>query len=144
MPGTKKFKYACELYLSGADFSQFHNGEYEVWRFLFDDRNDDRNFKPLYFLDQDLFVNHFNVNGLKPAGFGLSVYDSEENLKKQFYRLKKRSQNIGKLIGENSGKAFIKVEDGCGTSTDKRGHFALHPFDDCNLPACFGIIENLS
>jgi hypothetical protein len=76
-------------------------------------------------------------------GRALSLFDSETNARKHFYKLQKNTPLIAKKIGNYIAKGEIDQHDGEVTQADHKGHFSLFEYKDRDLLSKFEIVERL-
>jgi hypothetical protein len=114
----------------------------EVFRWVFDEIGDERNFiaqiekQPKRFLAKD--------NKMKCAALALSMFDSLENALSYFGFLKKIMKEDPYLVlGTKVAAGKIGMEDGVNGTIDTKGHFNHHPIKEHNYDKRFQIIQSL-
>lgn len=124
-----------------------------VFRWVFDDIADERNFKPRYFLvpQTDLEnLEKISDNELKDtkkcAMFSLSFFDSEQAAKERFdffLENKKTGKKVYERFGTNIAKCCIVESDGLNEEPNDIGHFNHHPVKNHQYENRFTIISKL-
>jgi hypothetical protein len=76
--------------------------------------------------------------------YALSFFNSENNLKKHYSKLKKRNKNIGNSIGNNIAHGMLGKSDGKCSRISSKGHFDLHEYENAELHRKFTIVGTLS
>lgn len=61
------------------------------------------------------------------ALWGLSMFESLEQLKKHITRVERTTRNFRKLVGGYYAELHLKPSDGVRTTSSNSGHFDLHP-----------------
>jgi hypothetical protein len=114
----------------------------EVFRWVFDDMDDDRNFisqfekNPKRFLGKDAAT--------KCAGLALSMFDSIENAKNRFKLVRKMMKDKAfRDLGTHIAIGYISNKDGVSEEPNKDGHFNHHPVKNHNYYQRFKIIQSL-
>ena len=123
----------------------------QVFRWVFDDMADDRNFKPRYFLvprteleDLEKIPDTKSKDIKKCAMFALSFFDSEQAAKDRFdYFLNKSGKKIYKRFGTQVAKCDITENDGLNEEPNDIGHFNHHPVKNHDYENRFTIISKL-
>ena len=112
-----------------------------AFRWVFEDMNDGRNFLPQYIKNPKRF--NEKPDHIKCQALGLSFYDSLENAKGQFNRIKKIMGGDAFNLGVNIAEGIIKPNYGVMDVPNQRGHTALHLFEKVAIESCFEIISPL-
>lgn len=114
-----------------------------VFRWVFEDIKDERNFLPLPYRSPKRFLTFDDLK--KCQSFSLSLYDTEQNAKKQFTKLKNQiGESINKTIGTNVAKAEITEEDGVSDEPNiTTGHISHHFVAGFDYENTFTIISTL-
>jgi hypothetical protein len=114
-----------------------------IFRWVFEDIKDARNFLPLPYRNPKRFLNLDDVT--KCQSFSLSLYDTEHNAKQQFTKLRNKiGINIYKTIGTNIAKAEITEKDGVSDEPNATtGHISHHFAVGFDYEDTFTIISNL-
>ncbi|MBL7815806.1 MAG: hypothetical protein JNL70_12400 [Saprospiraceae bacterium] len=114
----------------------------EVFRWVFDEMEDDRNFKsqfdkkPQRYLTKD--------DAAKCSGLALSMFDSLENAIVRFTFLKKMMKTkVYQELGTKVSVGQITQNDGVCGELNKDGHFNHHPMKNHNYSQRFKIIHTL-
>jgi len=123
----------------------------QVFRWVFNDMADERNFTPRYFLvpqteleDLEKIADSKIKDTKKCAMFALSFFDSEQAAKDRFdYFLIKSGKKIYKRLGTQIAKCTISENDGLNEEPNEIGHFNHHPVKDNQYETRFTIISKL-
>lgn len=108
-----------------------------AYRYVFDDLEDDRNFKPVYLLDENYpkRLNAANDLALKCKGFGLSLYQDKNGAMANYKRwMAKTNGKFAKIVGSYITTMQILETDGvCSNIENQDSHFTFHPFENVNF-----------
>ncbi len=97
-----------------------------AFRWIFDDVNDENNFKPVFFKNPKRF--NEKSDEAQCMAMGLSFFDSLETAERRFLHLKKRlGEEVSKVLGSQITQGQIQEEDGVSNASDINGHFTHHP-----------------
>lgn len=100
------------------------------YRAVHDDIKNPDNFLPKAILEPECLD---GANDKKACGcWGLSMFDSPENLRKMVEKVEKRVPNFRKKIGANVAKMKLSNVEGVRTATNNSGHFDFYAYDTCN------------
>lgn len=114
----------------------------EAFRWIFDKKDDNRNFEPVYFKNPSRFNDKTDEE--RCMAMGLSFFDSLGNAEKRFLKLKKRvGQESYKIFGTQIAKGQIEEEDGVNSLPDMGGHFTHHPSIDFKYSEKLIIVKRL-
>ncbi len=96
-----------------------------VYRWVFDDITDERNFQPVYYRDPKRSLKFSDKD--KCQSLALSFFASEEQAKDRFDELKdkigvKAYETLGTMLAETN----INEHDGVNSEPEKTGHFSHH------------------
>jgi hypothetical protein len=98
----------------------------EAFRWIFEDIEDDNNFKPVYFKNPKRFNEKSDEE--QCMAMGLSFFDTLESSERRFLQLKKRlGEEAYKILGSQIVQGHIIEEDGVNSPADINGHFTHHP-----------------
>ena len=103
--------------------------------------DDERNFVPQYFKKPARF--YLKSDSEKCTSIGLSLFDSEENAKRQFEELSKRFRHEAYFMGQKVAKSTLLPDFGLTDKPNRQGHFTLHPFEEVALKNHFSIVASL-
>lgn len=113
-----------------------------AFRWIFEQLEDERNFKPLYFKNPQRINSFDDVE--KCQALGLSMFDSEKNAIKQFNFLKTRlGETAYQVLGTNLALGQLVPDDGAASDPDPKGHFTIHPSETCTFESSFQIVATL-
>jgi hypothetical protein len=108
-----------------------------AYRYVFDDLEDDRNFKPVYLLDENYpkRLNATNDLTLRCKGFGLSLYQDKNGAIANYRRwMAKTNGKFAKIVGSYVATIQILETDGvCSDAENDDSHFTFHPFENVNF-----------
>ena len=114
----------------------------QVFRWVFDDIEDTRNFQPQYHKNPKRFW------GKSPetvcSSLALSLFDTAENAEIRFYVLKElMQQKVYTILGTKIAVGYLTEQDGMNSAFDEKGHFNHHPVAENSYSQRFKIIQNL-
>lgn len=113
-----------------------------VYRWVFDDITDKRNFQPLFYRNPRKYLGATDFEKCK--GLALSFFTTEKNAKERFEYLKETTCPIAyKVLGTNIAQCQIKEEDGVNAEPDNLGHFNHHPVKQHQYETRFVIVSKL-
>ena len=124
----------------------------QVFRWVFADMADDRNFKPRYFLapkSEWKKINAITDNQIKDSKLcdmlALSFFDSEEGAKGKFLFLLDIGLKVYEWFGTHVAECKITENDGLNGEPEKDnyGHFNHHPRENHQYQTKFIIISKL-
>lgn len=115
----------------------------QVFRWVFDDIGDERNFQPLFYRNPRKYLGASDIE--KCNGLALSFFDSEKAAKNRFDELRDTTCPIAyKVLGTNVAKCDITQNDGANEyPPNKNGHFNHHPVKNHQYETRFTIISKL-
>ena len=111
-----------------------------VFRFVFDDINNQRNFLPPMILTPKRKI---DKNDEKCDAYGLSFYLSANQAKTAYQELKKNVPKINQCIGTHIAKIPLLKSDGVCTKPSSKGHITLHEYETVDLKNRSHIIEKV-
>ena len=115
----------------------------EVYRWVFADMADHRNFMPQYQRDPARFEHH--TDQTRCLALALSFFDSSASAINRFRALHLQiGATVFKTLGSNLASGRIGLDDGVNSATDEQGHFSHHPYHTVDYATRFHIIEPLS
>lgn len=108
-----------------------------AYRYVFDDLEDDRNFKPVYLLDEN-YPKRLNATSdlaLKCKGFGLSLYQHKSGAITNYMRwMAKTNGKFAKIVGSFLATLPIMEVDGvCSNAENDDCHFTFHAYESVNF-----------
>ena len=113
-----------------------------VYRWVFDDINDERNFQPLYYRDPARSLKFSDKD--KCRSLALSFFTSEEQAKDRFCEIKDTNGvKIYKTLGTMVAETIIYEQDGVNSEPDRTGHFSHHLVSGHEYENRFVIISKL-
>ena len=68
--------------------------------------------------------------------WGLSMYESLEQLRNMIRRVERTNKNFRNLVGHYYAELALTSSDGQRTTASASGHFDLHPSDSFDPVAC--------
>jgi hypothetical protein len=108
-----------------------------AYRYVFDDLEDDRNFKPVYLLDENYpkRLNSIHDLALKCKGFGLSLYQNRIGAITNYKRwMAKTNGKFAKIVGSFVATIQIMETDGvCSDAENDDSHFTFHAYEGANF-----------
>jgi hypothetical protein len=108
-----------------------------AYRYIFDNLNDDRNFKPVYILDKDYpkRLNAAKDMEMKCKGFGLSLYQNKNGAIANYKRwMAKTNGKFAKIVGSYVATVQIMELDGvCSEIENEDTHFTFFEYETANL-----------
>ncbi len=114
----------------------------QVFRWVFDDIEDSRNFQPQYLKNPKRFWQ--KSPELVCQSLALSMFDSTENAEMRFYELKEfLQQKAYNILGTKIAVGQMTEQDGANSEPDEKGHFNHHPVAESSYSQRFKIIKNL-
>jgi len=139
-----KYKKQIEQLSTQCPPSNYKSKDISAFRFVFEAENDKakNNFLPVLIIKPKRQLKPDN-DTVKCQGYALSLFDSQENAEKRYYKLRKRNKNISKTLGDCLATGTIDKTDGVASEVDNNGHFSLHEFENTDLAAKFNIISTL-
>jgi len=111
----------------------------EAFRFVFTEINDERNFAPA-FIRKPSRRNEATDPAITCNGYGLSMFDTLDNARKQYCAYLNSYPNFHKIAGTHIAKGQISKDDGVVTDKNGEGHFTLYEFEKANLSQKFSIV----
>lgn len=132
----KKLKYQEEIDSFEPDLSNFAEQERPAYRFRFEDDHHPNNYSPVYLITKSRPRNIFH-------GWGLSLYDTQEQAKKKFFRMYKTNENIIKKLGNCIGEDQLNENDGISNKSNKEGHFTLLEYEGVDFEMRFNVVEKI-
>ncbi len=119
----------------------YKNLECEAFRWVFDDIENEDNFKPQG-IKNPKRLNTNNANYC--AILALSFFNSEKKARSRFEMLlEQMGENAKKALGTKIAKGYLDLDDGIGEDANSSGHFNYHPKKDYNFTEKFEIISIL-
>lgn len=114
---------------------------FEVYRYVYEDINNKRNFLPQLKDDPVRFI---DANGKKKCDYlSLSMYAKIEGAKERYYQLLNSFPNFNKTAGTHLANGVLDAMDGLITDEGYLTHFELYEFQNVELQNKFNIIEKL-
>jgi hypothetical protein len=114
-----------------------------VYRWIFDEINDERNFQPLACRNPKRILNFDDSK--KCQSFALSFYNTENNARQQFSLLKEQiGNNVYRNLGTKVACGNITEEDGVSDEPNfETGHISHHPVAGQQYEKRFSITSTL-
>lgn len=113
-----------------------------VFRWVFDDLEDERNFLPQYHRKPQRFINKEDVDKCK--SMALSLFDNFNGALKRYEELKTfMGDNISKVLGTQLAQGSIEEDDGVNSEIERLGHFSHHSSESVEYVEKFVIIQKL-
>jgi hypothetical protein len=114
----------------------------QVFRWVFDDMDDSRNFQPQYHKNPKRFWG--KTPEMICSSLALSMFDSAENAEIRFYELRELlQQKVYGILGTKIAVGKLTKQDGLNSKLDEKGHFNHHPVVEGAYNQRFKIIKNL-
>ena len=108
-----------------------------AYRYIFDNLEDDRNFKPVYVLDKDYpkRLNAAKDMEMKCKGFGLSLYQNKNGAIANYKRwMNKTNDKFAKIVGSFIATIQLMEIDGvCSAIENEDAHFTFFECETANL-----------
>lgn len=113
-----------------------------VYRWVFDEITDERNFQPVYYRDPKRSLKFSDKDKCK--SLALSFFASEAQAKGRFNEFKDTNgAKVYKTLGTAVAEANIDEQDGVNSEPDRTGHFSHHLISGHEYEARFIIISKL-
>ena len=114
----------------------------KVFRWVFDDIEDSRNFQPQYHKNPQRF---WSKNAeMVCSSLALSLFDTAENAEIRFYELRELlQQKAYTVLGTKIAVGHLTEQDRTNSKCDEKGHFNHHPISSSRYGERFTIIQNL-
>lgn len=130
-----EFKYKDEISSFSCDLLDFTEYENRIaFRFVFEDINDERNFLPVYKLDET-----------RPRstcrGWALSFFESQEKAKDKMKEMSKNKPFISKKLGTHVAEGVLVKVDGVSCTSSEKGHFDHFEYVEIVLNHKFTIVS---
>ncbi len=114
----------------------------QVFRWIFDDILDERNFEPQFFQNPLRFNAKSDFE--KCSYMSLSMFENLSRAKRRFEELYEfMGTKAYQTLGQKIAKGRITKEDGVNGARDKYGHFNHHQSLHSDYSKIFIIVENL-
>lgn len=98
-------------------------------------------------LDNNSFLTYYELGNdisRDPCkGHALSFFDSQENARKHYEKLRRSIPLIGKKIGDHLAEGILEKNDGLTTGISHTGHFSFFEYKGCKLCSKFKIVVKL-
>ena len=112
----------------------------EVFRWVFEDINDERNFESQYHKNPKRF--QLKSDKEKCQALALSMFYNKNGAKERFSELfDDMGSKIYQTIGNRIAKGIINEEDGVNGNIERLGHFNHHPALKTDYSKIFQILE---
>lgn len=112
----------------------------EVFRWVFEDIEDERNFESQYHKNPKRF--QLKSDYEKCQALALSMFDNKNGAKERFSELlDDMGSKIYKTIGNRISKGVITVESGVNGKIERLGHFNHHPALQTDYTQIFQILK---
>ena len=136
-----RFKYHSYLnQLPDCPPSSYERKSITAFRFVFEDLDHIQNFLPVLLKNPK---RRLRGDAEKCKGYGLSFFDTLENVKRKYVALAKNFKNIHLVIGTHIAEGFIEEDDGVVSELNRDGHFTLHEFEHTDLKNKFHLIMRI-
>lgn len=113
-----------------------------VYRWVFDDIQDSRNFLPQYHRKPQRFLHKEDIDKCK--GMALSLFSNSDGALKRYAELKDlMGSNISKTLGTQIAEGSLSEEDGVNGEMERLGHFSHHSSSSVSYVEKFTIIQKL-
>jgi hypothetical protein len=118
-------------------FDNFSEKDRQSFRWVFENINDERNFKPRFLLNA-------TIPQTLCIGWALSFFETQEKAKARLLRLTKGKELIFKKLGTHIAIGQLNKNDGVSDSSNEEGHFSHFEYEGINLEPKFAIIEKVA
>lgn len=113
-----------------------------VYRWVFDELEDERNFLPQYHRKPQRFLNKEDIDKCK--AMALSLFNDFNGALKRYDELKAFiGSNIAKTLGTQMAQGSIEEDDGVNGEIERMGHFSHHSSESASYFERFAIIQKL-
>lgn len=126
-----ELKYQDEID-EDCDRRNFTEKEVKGYRWVFNDINNSKNFKPP--------IKRTNHPNNKCSVWALSFFDTAKNANKRMKELCKHKKNLYKRIGTHVAVGDLNEKDGIANEPNDSGHFSLFEYEGVELKNKFTII----
>lgn len=140
------YKYEVDLNtLENCPFEDCVLDTLDAYRFVFEGMNGD-SFIPVLKISPERISqppfkddNHFQC-----SGYGLSMFTTESQARAKFNKLRKRNNEIYKILGEKIASGTITPDLGERSEISRStGHFDFFEYESCDLSQHFSIVGDL-
>lgn len=113
-----------------------------VFRWVFDDIADERNFKSQYHKKPKRFDNKNDLD--KCNALGLSMFNNFDGSVARFKELKEIiGESVFQTLGTKIAQGKISISDGVNGKIERHGHFNNHPSKEANYKDVFKIKDTV-
>jgi hypothetical protein len=138
MNQAMNLKYKSQVSeFENCDLDKCSEQDRQSFRWVFENINDARNFKPRFLLDE-------TIPKTSCIGWALSFFETQEMAKKRLLGLTKNKELIFKKLGTHIAVGQLTKTDGISDNSNDLGHFSHFEYEDINLESKFKIIEQVA
>jgi len=112
-----------------------------AFRWVYDDINDDENFKPLAKRNPQRLLSL--EDKMKCKSYSLSMFNSKDTAVKRFEFFKRKLKKKANKLGTNIAEGNILEEHGVNSEIEGNGHFSHFMHNNSNYASIFNIIDKL-
>jgi len=137
-----RFKYRKEIAsIPDCPPDHYENRILIVYRFVFEDISDERNFSPVLILKpKRIHARMFRRDEAKCQGYGLSLFNTLENAQRKYLKLIKNRPKLAKKLGTHIAQGLIEESDGVVSPINREGHLTLHESEQADLKRKFRLV----
>jgi hypothetical protein len=129
-------KYQDEIDKFECNLNNFKEQDREAYRWTFENINNSKNFRPIYYLQPKRKRNTYK-------GWALSFFNSNVAAKKRLLELTATKKKLFKKLGTHIAKGKLSTRDGISEKVDGKGHFNHFEYENVDLLSKFTIIEQV-
>ena len=113
-----------------------------VYRWVFEEMEDERNFLPQYHRNPPRFLNFEDIDKCK--GMALSLFDNLDGALQRYDELQGIiGRKISRTLGTQIAEGVIDEEDGTNGESERLGHFSHHSSISASYRNKFKVIKKL-
>jgi len=138
-----RFKYHTYIHdLTDCPPTHAYAQEIEVFRFVFKQIDDQRNFAPVYILKPKR-RHPKDPHHKTCSGYGLSLFNTLENACSRYADLLESIPSFPQTVGTHIAKGQVNNDNGVATEPNSDGHLTLYEFEHTNLHVRFQIVHQV-
>jgi hypothetical protein len=137
---TKRLKYHSEIQGNNCGLLSFEEHSRRIaYRWVFENKEDPRNFLPTYAIDEQKLKNDQAKGEFSCTRWALSFFKSEIHAKERFETMMTKNSNIYKKLGTHIARGYLNAADGISDECDDVGHFNHFEYEEVALESKFDI-----